>query len=135
MKAFIDTNVLLRFFAQDDARQSAQAEELLAAARRGEVELVCGPPVLFEVAWTLRGSYGRSRLQVLDTLQSLLAFPGLKMTDKGLAAEALRLARANGMEFADAYIAATALESGIKLATFNVKDFKGCGVPLRPWTT
>jgi predicted nucleic acid-binding protein len=133
VRVFVDANVFLRFLVGDDAQQSRQAEALFLAAKAGKTELVCGPPVLFEVAWTLRGAYGQSRLQVLDTLRSLLAFPGLRMADKDLVAGALELARAHGMEFVDAYIAATAMEAGLKLATFNGKDFKACGVALKPW--
>jgi predicted nucleic acid-binding protein len=133
VKVFVDANVFLRFLVEDDLQQARQAEALFNAAKAGKTELYCGPPVLFEVAWTLRGSYGQSRLQVLDVLRSLLAFPGLKMLDKDLVTKALDLAQAHGMEFADAYIAATALGAGIKLTTFNLKDFKACGVQLRPW--
>ena len=133
MRVFVDANVFLRFLVEDDAQQAQQAEALFKAAQAGRVDLLCGPPVLFEVAWTLRSAYGRSRLQVLETLQSLLAFPGLKLSDKDLVGEALDLARAHAMEFADAYIAASARAAKAQVATFNTKDFKAAGVLLRPW--
>lgn len=133
MKAFVDANVFLRFLRADDAQQAKAAAALFEAARARGVELLTGPPVLFEVAWTLRSVYGCSRAEVLGILESLVAMPGLRLTDRDLVGGALKLARDHGMEFADAYIAASTLDAEIKLATFNVKDFKACGVPLRPW--
>ena len=56
MKA-LDTNVLVRYFAQDDVRQSAIATRLLedglGAADRGFVSLL----VLLETVWVMESRY------------------------------------------------------------------------------
>lgn len=57
---FVDANVFLRFFTKDDDGQHEQAERLFRAGAEGEVVLISGPPVLFEVAWTLRAAYRQS---------------------------------------------------------------------------
>ena len=88
-----------------------------------------GPPVLFEVAWTLRAAYGQDARDVLDVLEAILALPGLSLTDAPVCAEALRLARRSGVEFPDAYIAALAGACGAgAVATFNLSDFQKLGV-------
>ena len=51
--------------------------------------------------------------------------------DGPLVEKAIRLARASGEDFADAYVAAVASETGADaLATFNRKDFARLGLPL-----
>ena len=126
---FVDANVFLRFFTTDDAGQHARAAKLFRAGVEGAAALVAGPPVLFEVAWTLRAAYGQDARDVLDVLEAILALPGLSLTDAPVCAEALRLARRSGVEFPDAYIAALAGACGAgAVATFNLSDFQKLGV-------
>ena len=54
---FADANVFLRFLTVDDEGHHQRAVRLFEAARSGECRLVTGPPVLFELAWTLRAAY------------------------------------------------------------------------------
>lgn len=128
---FIDTNILLRFLTVDDQGQHEKAARLLKSAARGERSLVSGPPVLFELAWTLRAVYKVPRVQVLEFLSAVFAMPGLILTDAPLVAEALSLAAETDSEFADAYIAASCRPAGCSgVATFNRKDFAKLGVDL-----
>jgi len=133
MRVLVDANVFLRYFMLDDQRQAAKAEALFQDARDGKVELLCGPPVLFELAWTLRRPFGLSRREVLEAIKNLLALPGLQRTDAALVRRAVELGEAHAMEFADAYIAASALAQKAQLATFNERDFKDSGAALRRW--
>jgi len=68
----LDTNVLVRYLAQDDARQSALAtrwiEDELSAAQPGFVSLV----VLVEVCWVLQRLYAATHDEVLQTVEDLL---------------------------------------------------------------
>lgn len=128
---FVDTNVLLRFFTTDDEGQHRHAVKLLREAAAGKHVLVTGPPVLFELAWTLRAAYDVPKEKVLDVLTRLAAMPGLQLTDAGLVEDAIALARESGQEFADAYIAAGARNAGADaIATFNRKHFERMGAPL-----
>lgn len=130
---FVDANVFLRFLTVDDQGQHQKAVRLFEAARREECRLVTGPPVLFELAWTLRSAYKTPQDRVLEILKAIFATPGMTMTDAPLAAEALALASRTGAEFADAYIAASSRASGCSgVATFNRKDFARLGVEPAP---
>ena len=126
---FVDANVFLRFFTLDDQGQHRKAARLFEAARRGDCLLVTGPPVLFELAWTLRAAYKVPRARVLELLSAVFATPGLTLTDAPIVAAALPLALATGSEFADAYVAASGRAAGCAgVATFNRKDFERLGV-------
>lgn len=134
-RILVDTSVLLRFLTQDDVGQSERAERLLRAAADGTVLLLVGPPVLFELTWTLRRAYKVSRERSLGILASLLAVEGLDVIDRALVTTAVERARGSGQEFADAYLAATVESVGADgIATFNEKDFKRLGTRLHRWS-
>ncbi len=131
---FVDANVFLRFLAVDDEGQNQRAVRLFEAARAGECRLVTGPPVLCELAWTLRAAYKTPKAQVIEILSAVFAMPGMTLTDSALVAEALTLASSTGSEFADAYIAASARAAGCAgVATFDRKDFAKLGVDQAPF--
>lgn len=128
---FVDANVFLRFFTVDDQGQHEQAARLFSKALKGELGLVCGPPVLFELSWTLRGAYKVSREKVQEILSAVYSMSGLVMTDAHLVETALTLADTAGVEFPDAYIAASALAAECDgVATFNRKDFARMKIKL-----
>jgi predicted nucleic-acid-binding protein len=128
---FVDTNVFTRFFAKDDEKQRDKAKKLFEQARNGELDLVTGPPVLFELAWVLSYTYKVKNEAVLDILEAILSFPGLRITDKLLVSEAIDLARQRKGSFADSYIVISSrkLEEP-EIATFNLKHFEKLGASL-----
>lgn len=130
---FVDANVFLRFLTVDDEGQHQKAVRMFEAARAGECRLVTGPPVLFELAWTLRAAYKTPRARVIEFLSAVFAMPGMTLTDAPLVADALTMASAADSEFADAYIAASARAAGCAgVATFDRKDFAKLGIELAP---
>jgi len=130
MKAwFVDTNVFLRFLTVDDRGQHQKAVRLFESAMAGECRLVTGPPVLFELVWTLRAGYKTPRATVLEILSAVFATPGLALTDTPLVAESLSLAAATDSDFADAYLAVSSRAAGCSgIATFNQRDFAKLGI-------
>jgi predicted nucleic acid-binding protein len=104
---------------------------LFRQAAAGKIALVSGPPVLFEIAWTLRSAYKQPNRRVLEALSAIVALEGLTLTDARVAGEALAFAKVSGQEFADAYIAALSRVIGVdEVATFNRKHFETLGVVL-----
>jgi predicted nucleic acid-binding protein len=134
MLTFVDANIFIRLFAErDNERQIAQSERLLLAAQKGEVDLVTGPPVFFEIAWVLAQRYKVSNDKILDVLEAILSFPNLRVLDKEQVIATIDMARSNGSAFADSYIMVTA--DNIKAdnaATFNKKHFSNLGTQLYP---
>ena len=118
---YVDANVFFRFFTTDEMGHHPKAAALFAKGASGEIALVTGPPVLFEIAWTLRSAYRQTVGNVLDVLSVVVALPALRLLDALIAKEAIVLARKSGQEFADAYIAVSA--RGTRIATFNRKHF------------
>lgn len=131
MKVFVDTNVILRLFVNDDSVQEEYAHDLFRRAEHGEVDLITGPPVLFEMAWTMMRRYKIDKEHVLDYLEAVVSFPGMKITDKDIVTDAIALARETGTEYADSYIAVSAERAKADcVATFNEKHFARPGCDL-----
>jgi len=92
----IDTNVLVRLFANDDPVQSRQAAQLFA-----DEDILVPKTVMLETEWVLRFSYGLSRTTIASAFGKLLATS--TVTVEGI--EAVRAAidgYASGMDFAEA---------------------------------
>ena len=68
----LDTNVLVRYLAQDDAKQAAIATRLieqdLSAAQPGFISLV----VLVELCWVLKRLYAANESELVATVGDLL---------------------------------------------------------------
>ena len=128
---FVDTNVFLRFFTRDEAGQHKRAVALFRDAEKGRISLVTGPPVLFEIAWTLQAAYKQPNDKILSAVEATKTFSGMTSTDGPIVENAVFIARNSGQAFADAYLAALAESVGAdELATFNTKHFSELSMPL-----
>lgn len=108
----IDTNVLVRYFAQDEPRQSRQAtrfvERELSAAQPGHVSLVA----LAELVWVLRSRYAAAKDMVVDIVAHLLSDDRFVVQHDAATWAALDAYRDSAVDFADALIAALDRASG-----------------------
>jgi predicted nucleic-acid-binding protein len=86
----LDTNVLVRYLAQDDPRQSAAATRLidseLSAGAPGFVSLV----VLAELCWVLRSLYSATPAEVRETVSDLLSMPQFHLERRDVVQAALQ---------------------------------------------
>lgn len=113
----IDTNILVRFLADDDAVQAEKARKLLA-----EHEVFVATTVLLETEWVLRGAYGLAKGDVLAALRAFAGLPSVTLEDPVRAEKALTWA-AQGMDFADALHLAAA-EGREAFVTFDRRLIK-----------
>lgn len=78
----LDTNVLLRYLVQDDPAQSRKATEIverrLTKQAPGFVSLVC----ILEIVWVLGSLYKRSRWEVADHIEMILAADTLEVQNE-----------------------------------------------------
>ncbi len=102
----IDTNVLVRYFAQDDTVHSPVARRFmqrdLSAEQRGHVSLV----VLAELVWVLRSRYKAKRDEIISTLEALLVAPNVVVQDASAVWVALDDCRHANISVPDALIVA-----------------------------
>ena len=129
---FVDSNVFLQFYAEDDKTQGDAAEKMFRMGAAQKVDLVTGPPVFFEVAWSLKKGFNWPNNKILETLEAMTMIPNMKLLDRDLVVGAILIAKETGQGFPDAYIAATARSRKAKVATFNKKHFSKLEVNLYP---
>ena len=97
--AALDTNVLVRYLVQDDARQGVHARALIVGAlNRGET-LFIPITVLLELEWVLRSAYAFPKDQIILVLSKLLASKELVFESESSAEVALELYRQSKADF------------------------------------
>ena len=130
-KVFIDTNLFIRYLVNDNLEMAEQVEQLFDKAASGDLRLVTGPPVFFELAWTLKSFYKKDREYIYECLKSILGIEGLETLDVDILEPALEIFNHAAIDFADAYIAALAKSvQADSIATFNQKHFKNLDIAL-----
>lgn len=126
----IDTNVLVRYIAQDDAAQSRRAtsfiEKQCSAAEPGFV----GAVALVEVVWVSESSYRATREEVADIVRRILSIKQLVVQDAETAWKALRLFESSKADFADCLVALGAIEAGCKSVVTFDKQASKAGMTL-----
>ncbi|MDZ5650206.1 type II toxin-antitoxin system VapC family toxin [Nitrospirillum sp. BR 11828] len=106
MKITIDTNILVRFFIEDDPEQADEARALMAKATRIVIPL----PALCEAAWVLRRGYRLPARDIADQLERLLLVDVI-VVDRSALAAGVAFLRAGG-DFADGVIATEGRDKG-----------------------
>lgn len=129
--ASLDTNVLVRYLIQDDARQGFQARELVnGVLTRGE-SLFIPITILLELEWVLRANFEFPKDQIILVISSLLAARELVFESEAAAEVALELFRQNKADFADCIHIALAHAAGESpLWTFDKAASKVDGARL-----
>ena len=130
----LDTNVLVRYLAQDDVRQSAVAtrliEQTLTPAQPGFISLV----VLVELCWVLKRLYGAKESELVDTVAALLEAGTFRVEHRTVVQSALaQMSQRPGgkASFADALVVALAHHHGCaQTLTFDKGAVAAVGMTL-----
>ena len=126
----LDTNVLVRYFVQDDEVQAALATELVAslsAETPGYVSVVS----LTELSWVLARSYGLGRERVASAIQALLDSREIVVDRADAVRRALNTYRTTTADLADCLIERGGAEAGCTATvTFDVRASRDAGMRL-----
>lgn len=126
----LDTNVLVRYIMQDDAKQAALANKLiegLTAASPGYISLV----VVVELVWVLESAYDLTRRQVTEALRNLISVNVFKMDRVAVVASALRTYAEGTADVADCLIERSSALAGCRCTmTFDRAAAKTGGMVL-----
>lgn len=112
----VDTNVLIRHLTGDPPGQARRATAFLAEASA----LVCPDLVVAEVVYVLESFYGVGRAELAELVRSIIVFPALTVDDDLLLLRALDVYETARLDFADAYLVASAERLGDhEIASFD----------------
>ena len=123
-RAFIDTNLFLRYLTNDVPEQADAVEVLLGRAEAGGVWLLTNRLVMAEVVWTLESFYKKTKAEVRDAVLAILNTPGLDIEAHDQVLQAAIWYAEKNVDFIDACIAAQLFDNGPDdIYTFNRKHF------------
>jgi predicted nucleic-acid-binding protein len=126
----LDTNVVVRYVMQDDAKQSQQATRLIESLSSDEPGFFSVVSIA-EFSWVLETCYGLSKAQQLSALEGVLRTKEFVVEDAETVWRAIRACRAGAGDFANCLIANAAKAAGCNLVmTFDKSAAKNAGMAL-----
>ncbi len=117
---FLDTNILVCHFTQDNPAQSPRASAYLQQIEDGTIRAHTEPTVIFETVYLLEKQYRIPRIIVHDGILALLDLPGIVIPGKKRLRDAFALYIERNLPFADAYHIAVMRAEGLnEIVTFD----------------
>ena len=109
MSAFLDTNVLIRHLTGDPPDMAERATAALSSAE----QLLLTDLVLAECVYVLESFYEVERTQVAELMRAAIALPSIEVIDVSLLLRALEVYEIDRLDFAEAYLVASAEVTGV----------------------
>jgi len=126
----LDTNVLVRYIAQDDPKQSPKATTLinsLSSEDPGYVALVS----LVELVWVMQSCYSASKDEIIAILDKLLRTQELLIENAETAIKAIKIFAGSKADFCDCLIERSANKAGCDYTvSFDSDAIKTAGMRL-----
>jgi AbrB family looped-hinge helix DNA binding protein len=116
----LDTNVLVRFLAQDDPDQAVLATRIVEQELTDDAPGFIGLVVLVETTWVLQRLYRATPDEIREAVNDLLGSRSIVVEKRQVVVRTLATSEKIGCGFADALIAASALTAGCsKIVSFD----------------
>ena len=109
VRAFVDTDILVRHLTGDPPELVARATRFLAEAD----QLLLTDLALAEMVYVLESFYEVQRERVAELTRSVVAFPAVLSVDDALLLRTIELYEVERLDFADAYLVASAEATGL----------------------
>lgn len=116
MRAFVDTDILIRHLTGDPPDLAARVTRFLEDAD----ELLLAELIVAETVYVLESFYEVERRRVAELARAVLAFSAVRVVDAGLLLRAVEVYELERLDFAEAYLVASAGRSGVAVvASFD----------------
>jgi predicted nucleic acid-binding protein len=114
--AFVDTNIVVRHLTGDPPEMAARATAYL----QSETDLLLTDLVAAETVYVLESFYEAPRGEVAQAARSLVAFESVVCVDPALLLRAIEVYEIDGVDFAEAYLVASAESTGVgRIASYD----------------
>ena len=118
----LDTNVLIRYIAQDDVIQSKKAtaliENQLSEQHLGYITLI----TVIEIVWVLESCYSQKKAVLINIIESLVKTKQFLIERADIVHLALKAYKSGNGDFSDAVIVALCKDTGCtEIVTFEKK--------------
>jgi predicted nucleic-acid-binding protein len=126
----LDTNILVRFVAQDDPVNSSRANAIMKSLSVEEPGWIA-VTVIAEFVWVMTRTFRISRVDVYSMLDMFLTWPDIVIEQVDLVRKAANLFLNGKAEFTDYLVSCAGQASGCThTLTFDLKAAKSAGMTL-----
>lgn len=116
MTAFVDTNIIVRHLTGDPPDLARHATQFLREAE----ELLLADLIVAETVYVLESFYEVPRERVAELVRAVIMFPSMVVMDKPLLLRTVEVYEMDRLDFAEAYLVASAEASGVcAVASFD----------------
>lgn len=127
----LDTNILIRYLAQDDPVQSSKAREIIEEWLTEEEPGFVSVVAMVETVWVLDRSYGLAPHQIAAAVERILQAEVLLVQNEQEVFTAMVALKQGRRSFADALIAELGTRAGfVRTLTFDHKALRLPGFEL-----
>lgn len=127
----LDTNILVRYLAQDDAVQSPKAREVIEGRLTEENPGFVSVVAMVETVWVLDRAYGLAAHEIAAAVERMLQTDVLVVENEQEVFTAMIALKEGHGSFADALIAALGARAGcVRTLTFDQKALRLLGFEL-----
>ena len=103
-KAYVDTNVVLRYFSNDIPEQAQLFEKRLEEVKQGKLHLVILPIVVIEIVYLLENWYKFPKEKIAEQLIGFFIESGIEIENKQETLEALKMYSSSSVDLVDILI-------------------------------
>jgi len=126
----VDTNILVRYLAQDDPRQAALATRLFESLSSDSPAFI-SQIVLVETVWVLRSCYAADAAKIGQVIETLLRTETIQLERVEVVWRALRRFRKGRGSFPDALVTELARDAGCeRIYSFDQAAAQRAGMTL-----
>lgn len=100
---FIDTNIFLRYFEQEDVEIALRIGELFKRLTKGEITCFTNSMVIIEIIWVLEKYYKWEKEEVCENIELILNTPNIRIKERNILKSAVRTYKDMNIDFIDAY--------------------------------
>ncbi len=126
----LDTNVLVRYIAQDDSTQSPRAVKFIEKECSTQCPGFIGLVTIAELVWVSESCYGASKEDVAKLLRLILSTKQLVVQDAETVWKALRLFEGGQADFSDYLVESIAQSAGCETTVTFDKTAAKAGMTL-----
>jgi len=100
---FLDTNIFLRYFEQEDVESAIKSGEIFKKLINGEITCFTNSMVIVEIIWVLEKYYKWEKEEVCENIELILSTPNIRIKERNILKSAIRVYNDINIDFIDAY--------------------------------
>ncbi len=103
---FLDTNIFLRYFLQEDEQATKRIERLFADIVEGHINAVSNSLVIAEIVWVLQKAYCWDKEKICENIELILNTPHIRFFDRNVLLASVQIFKNTEIDYIDAYTSA-----------------------------